>query len=224
MAYVRMTKQLCDEVRAKLETMKRVALEKHPRGNLPPGVEAEIKTHVEGIIWGEYAHLKNQMPEEWTCSRTTTVRFFSDEWSPLTAENRACVVSKIYLNDTRTPPNSGYGSSADVRFEDLPPAAQAWVGQEAQWEKQRKTIAHEYKTLTDQLIGFLESHASLNTALKEMPELEMYIPSDYMRRVQQAVKKRANTSSDQKVKEQPFVDRQALAAMGVAHRIASAGS
>ena len=65
-------------------------------------------------------------------------------------------------------------------------------------------------------------HASLNTAIKEMPELKLYVPSHYIEKLEKQenrikAKPKAPTTDDDVA-----VDVEALTRAAIAHRITTA--
>ena len=67
-------------------------------------------------------------------------------------------------------------------------------------------------------------HASLNTALKEMPELKLYVPNSYIEKIEKKenrikTKPLAPTTSDD-----VEVDVDALTRAAIANRVTTAGS
>ena len=64
-------------------------------------------------------------------------------------------------------------------------------------------------------------HASLNTALKEMPELEMYVPAAFMRKHAAPEASRAKVQRPTNI-ERLDINVDVLTSAAVAHRIATA--
>ena len=64
-------------------------------------------------------------------------------------------------------------------------------------------------------------HASLNAAIKEMPEIELYVPDQYLRKMHEAVAPRVKKEEQQSAITELGIDRNALAAVAIAHRVMS---
>ena len=78
--------------------------------------------------------------------------------------------------------------------------------------------------IKEQLTSFMGKHASLNTAIKELPELEMYVPQEYLDRLAEETVKHKKVfplanDDDDEVK----VDVEAITRAAIAHRITSSG-
>jgi hypothetical protein len=104
----------------------------------------------------------------------------------------------------------------------MTPLVKAWLDGRYEYEKKRQSTVDLFGNISKQLRDFLLSHASLNTALKEMPELEMYVPAEYLGKIKEktvkAAKKEVTTAEDLNI------DVDALTRAAVAHRITSAGN
>jgi hypothetical protein len=96
-----------------------------------------------------------------------------------------------------------------------------WVQSHSSGAAQRKIISDQYREVERQVIGFLRTHASLNAAIKEMPEIEMYIPDSYIRKMHEATAPRQKKEQQQSNIEELGIDRNALAAVAIAHRVMS---
>jgi hypothetical protein len=97
-----------------------------------------------------------------------------------------------------------------------------WITEYTENERKKTEIRDRFNGIKDQLISFLMTHASLNTALKEMPELEMYISADDLAKV----RTKGKTTPTVKVVttvEKLAIDIDALTQAAVAYRITSAG-
>ena len=59
---------------------------------------------------------------------------------------------------------------------DFPPLLMTWFKSGKSNESIKKSIKDKFKKIEEQLKSFMEQHASLNTAIKELPQLEQYVP------------------------------------------------
>tara|TARA_B100000768_G_C10999068_1_gene257163 strand:- start:89 stop:493 length:405 start_codon:yes stop_codon:yes gene_type:complete len=110
----------------------------------------------------------------------------------------------------------------DVAFDALTTELQAIIREVCSNKQKLRDVQDKFQTIEDQLRDFMSNHASLNAALKEMPQLEMYVPNEYMTRV------RAESAPRSKVERTQIldlnIDVDALAAAAVTHRILTATS
>ena len=69
----------------------------------------------------------------------------------------------------------------------------------------------------------MQQHASLNTAIKEMPEIEHYVPVEYIEKLHAPSMPRGKTAPrpEKTTVEELGIDRDALTSAAVAHQIAS---
>jgi hypothetical protein len=98
----------------------------------------------------------------------------------------------------------------------------SWIDEYTENERKKTEIRARFAGITDQLKSFLNTHASLNTALKEMPELEMYISADDLAKVRTKGKTTPTVKVETAV-EKLAIDIDALTQAAVAYRITSAG-
>ena len=66
----------------------------------------------------------------------------------------------------------------------------------------------------------MDQQASLNSALKDMPEIELYIPLRYMVKIREQAEPRASKKAN--VADELNIDTDALASIAIAHRMATA--
>ena len=73
-----------------------------------------------------------------------------------------------------------------------------------------------------QLIAFMGKHASLNTAIKELPELEMYVPQSYLDKLaEETIRTKPTKSELDDDDDEVTVDVEAITRAAIAHRITS---
>jgi hypothetical protein len=68
----------------------------------------------------------------------------------------------------------------------------------------------------------MTQHASLNAALKDLPSLEMYVPSEYMRKIAAASAPRNAPKIERTIIKDLDIDVAELTTAAVAHRFAAA--
>ena len=221
MAYVRKTETLIDDVVRRIRNMAAKAR----------GVYADKDIEVDTIEFGaaidamqtaayrEAPHLRGNLPESWlfkterihfkVLSRATGERLVSTYLT--TPEHR-----KFELPAHM---NVRWGTEVEVYDDECSDALAAWVQSHHSGKAQRKTIDDQYCEVERQVIGFLRTHASLNAAIKEMPEIELYVPDQYLRKMHEATAPRVKKEEQQSAITELGIDRNALAAVAIAHRI-----
>ena len=223
MAYVRRTETMLDDTTRAIRQMAEKALEVYQPKDIEIGT-AEFVAASDAIQTASYRdapHLKGTLPQSWLFK---TDRIHFKVRSRATGETLA----STYLN---TPEHSqielpmhmkeSWRVDVEVYGDECSPVLTDWVQSHKGGEAQRKTIADQYREVERQVIGFLRTHASLNAAIKEMPEIEMYIPDTYIRKMHEAVAPRVKKEQQQSNIENLGIDRNALAAVAIAHRVMS---
>ena len=102
----------------------------------------------------------------------------------------------------------------------------AWFKGGKSNESLKKATEDKFNKVEAQLKSFMEQHASLNTAIKEMPEIEHYVPTEYIEKLHAPSVPRSKTAPrpDKTTVEDLGIDRDALTSAAVAHQIASSQS
>ena len=235
MAYVRKTDTLVSEILSKVREMSRTAQEPYSGKTLTDD-SAEynaIRNCIEDISWKDAPQIKQQMPKDWLeglQAKEIDVNIVAPESCPDSAD------ISIYLkqpNDgyfTLSPAHASAGSSyygnkgkIELREDDFPPVLMAWFKGGKSNESLKKSIEDKFNKVENQLKSFMEQHASLNTAIKEMPEIEHYVPTEYIEKLHAPSVPRSKTAQrpEKTTVEDLGIDRDALTSAAVAHQIAS---
>lgn len=228
MAYVRLTETLITDVRTKIESMKNKALD--PYRDTAIGTEhpmhERFTTVVETHLWRDAPELRGVMPEGYLHKFDNDITYMQLSLRNSTASEYDETVTKQWVPPTgfkaplQTPALHRYSARADIPRETWEGEIGEWYATEVERAKEHSRLSNQYNETMKTVRQFLESQKSLNAALKELPELEMYVPGHYLDRVKEKVV-RANTSS---VPDAPKVevDRDQLASLAIAHRMATA--
>ena len=115
--------------------------------------------------------------------------------------------------------NRYYSVEVDVQYSDCTELLKTWLDDANTRNTERGVIAEQYRTIEDQLREFMNQHASLNAAVKEMPEIEMYVPEKYISKLREATAPRTKKSAQPSNVADIGIDRDALATIAIAHRI-----
>jgi hypothetical protein len=220
MAYVRRTEKLIDGIKQKIARMRHKAEEMHASERIEPGtpIHDEVRKAIEAAAWELKPELRAVMPQEWCYTSGQCRAVFFDQ------HNDRIMASSISMrNDDQLvfpcKPNSYYYDEVSVYFRHQSPALRQWLAEEDKRKRQRDELRQQYHDVERQIVAFMSTKTSLNAALAEMPELELYVPQEFMDKFHEPA---APRSAPKAVEVEVEVDRDALAAIGIAHRIATA--
>ena len=227
MAYVRKTQTLLEDVANKVDRMMREQLadlpeRKDPENGTP--LYDELAGKVMSDIWKEAPELRGKLPDDWYTS-VSSVRFklVLPEDEQHTVRHNTMSFDLNSSTPFQCPPRyDGYWADATViNREELSAESQKWYDSQVDIEVTREDLRRQYVKVKRQVVRFLDNSASLNAALKEMPEIKAYIPEHYLSRVAEKVVREKQVAV--KVKDALKIDKDAIAGLSVAHRISQAG-
>lgn len=133
------------------------------------------------LLWGEHYHLKDLMPSKW-------VGDFMKFYRPHVVlhvegsggqKHQGFSVWVTGTGKCPVPPFVNSGADFHVKEEDLGPELLAKFNT----YKQSREIETKWYKICSDVVKFLESAKSLNSALKSWPELVAFIPEEYLARV-----------------------------------------
>lgn len=224
MAYVRKTETLVTEMRDVVRSMGRKAVQPYESQNIEDGnpIFQSLRTAISDAAWSLAPELRDKMPEKWTKNVDKVYARFVDANGEKTygtyLETGEHNKVKVPQDDT----SSYYRYDVDVKAEHCNEQLTQWLSEEGDREKKREEVTKQYATIERQLKAFMEQHASLNAAIKEMPEIEMYVPAQYLAKLAEPSPKRSKKTQDQTNVEEIGIDRDVFASAAIAHRIATA--
>ena len=233
MAYVRKTDTLVREVLQKVTDMSATAQKPYLTETVTEN-SAEYKalsSAVETVSWKLAPQLRDKLPSEWVerLSRSTRVEVIIEPPvdCPESGRLRVNIESKdapFCLSPEHFDPNTGsYYNNPKITFEesDIPPIVMAWFKGGKSNEATKAGLKMKFDKVYEQLKAFMNQHSSLNTAIKAMPEIEHYVPAEYIQKLHapSAPRGKAATAIE---KEDLDIDVDALTSAAVAHQIASA--
>jgi len=218
--YVRKTQTLITDIEHEVYKMQQGAisqLTQETKVEIGTPLHAEIKTAIENTLWEVAPDIKDKMPKEWLSNATgTTAIFPSDEHKDVRYHFESQTGDEVKL-----PPNFGRWDNVTVSQKYLTPLIQDWLTAEHNSDVERDKIIDSYHTIASQLTSFMAKHASLNTALKEMPELELYVPNSYIEKVNKKEERVKAKPSVPTTHDDTEVDVEALTRAAIAHRVTS---
>ena len=150
------------------------------------------------LLWGEHLHLKELMPKDWIKDMNRDYApYFHVEIQPtdpskkvksfrLTIDGKGAVL---------TPPNRSSGSTFRIResdvVDDLKKLSEIF--------DTHNEIHDKWVQITNDVIAFLDSAKSLNSAIKAWKDLRAFIPSEYLARVDRKPKRKESEQRQQEV-------------------------
>lgn len=181
MAYVAISSDLRENVRRNIEGMKRREL----HAAAPKEKTEEVRLHQVTpqhleLVWGEHLHLKPIIPQKW-CRKVQTV-YLNAERKIEDTDVRATMTYE-FPDTIPAPPGSEHYIRKDVgeEFPGMKELLDAAVN--------RREIELRWNKVHDQVTTFIKNCKSLNEALKLWPDVKLYIPQNYLDRVEQKTTK-----------------------------------
>jgi hypothetical protein len=180
MAYVAISKELESAVLDGIRAMSRK--EFATIGEVPKLKGTE--PFVEAALWGAHVHLKGQIPAEWKRRADRVVlevKFpeYTFRWTSfLEAQQEAPPMFDLY-----SPPQ------VSVAYDNPEVAHIATV------VSNQRDAQNRWSAVEKQVLQFLRNCKSLNEGLKLWPDLRMYIPPSYLKRVERKVERSKSESN-----------------------------
>ena len=221
MAYVRKTDTLVDDIRGKVRNMKDKALTAFQSNKIEAGTplfDAAVES-AQNAAFSDAPELKGKLPDSWYKEHERVeLQFFKDNGEAMFKTSiDAPDHKKIRL--PKILENRYYSTEVSVHYSDCTELLKTWLDEANTRNTERHVIAAQYLTIEQQLKAFMDQHASLNSAIKEMPEIEMYVPEKYISKLREATAPRTKKSAQPSNVADIGIDRDALASIAIAHRI-----
>lgn len=222
MTYVRRTETMLDDVQRKISNMCTRALEAYETTDIETD-SAEYAAAWEATqvaVYREAPQLRGHLPKSWMFeTRTVNFRVRSRATEELTA---LTTISAPDHRQFKLPKHVDHYRVTVTAYDDeLTGPLTDWAQSYSASKAKRQEVSGQYREVQRQVIGFLRTHASLNAAVKEMPEIEMYVPDTYLRKMNEATAPRAKKEDQPSAIVELGIDRNALAAVAIAHRVMS---
>lgn len=223
MAYVRKTDTLVTEMRDRVRDMKRKAVSMYDSQRVEEGsaVYSSMRDAVETSAWSEAPEFRGKLPKAW-CKEvdSASVRFVDDTGRRYFSTNvNFPEHSKLVVPNK---PDRYYSYEVEVRDVHCNEHLKQWLADEKTRNEARTAVEGQYNTIEQQLMAFMAGQASLNSAIKDMPEIELYVPEKYLAKLREPNEKREKKNEQPSLIDEIGIDRDAFAAAAIAHRITTA--
>ncbi len=222
--YVRKTMTLVEEIGYSVDAMKHNQIKKTYKGTsieLDTPLHHEVRKVIEKVLWEEAPDLKDKMPEKW-CKMEDSVQ--ATFYAPSPSIGIPIHFETPIDDKMKLPPTySRYSSDCQIHDEDVTPLIREWLEDIKIQSKNKRETEDMFAKIKTQLTSFMGKHASLNTAIKEMPELEMYVPKEYLDKLAEETVRTKPTKSKPDDDDGEELDIEAITRAAIAHRITSSG-
>ena len=215
MAYVAISIGLRDRVRSIMNNMQEAEIK--ALGEAPRVIIDQHSSWFIDRVWGPHIHLKDVIPTEWKSGDrySTYLQIFGDDGLfDVRFEYRGDNIETVY------PPkwSASQNPDIDVRDADVPKE----VRELYDYRLLKAEVEKRWEAVKPQVMDFLNSCKSLNEAIKLWPDLEHYIPKEYMTRM--LAKNERTKSESRAVEILNGIDTQGVMAAAVMARMASAAA
>ena len=232
MAYVRKTDTLVQHILHKVRKMSETAQKPYSADTLTKD-SAEydaIRNCIESVSWKGAPQLQQQMPDEWLAglkTKNVDVKIVAPESCPDSGDVNIYLEGDFTLSPAHASAGHSYsGNRGKMTLEeaDFPPLLMTWFKSGKSNESIKKSLQDKFNKVESQLKSYMQQHASLNTAIKELPELEQYVPEEYMEKLHAPSAPRGKVQRAEKTTVEDLgIDRDALTSAAVAHQLTRDG-
>lgn len=177
---VRISQELLSEVRSQINNMRQADCKLNlgqPNLDALMVIDSGCK-QLSDIVWGEHVHLRDQMPPQWM--KDICKDYNPHIWVSINFEKplkfRVNIKGKTPFF---MPPRTSSGSDFDVDKSKVTGELAALVD----IHNQHDELVLKWQKIQNDVITYLKSAKSLNSALKNWADLKAFIPSDYLERV-----------------------------------------
>ena len=228
MAYVRKTDTLVQHILRNVRDMSSTAQKPYSADTLTKdSAEYEaIRNCIESVSWKGAPQLKQQMPDEWLDglkTKNVDVKIVAPESCPDSGDVNIYLEGDFTLSPAHASAGHSYSGNRgkmELHEADFPPLLMTWFKSGKSNESLKKSIQDKFNKVEVQLKSYMQQHASLNTAIKELPELEQYVPEEYMEKLHAPSAPRGKVQRPEKTTVEDLgIDRDALTSAAVAHQL-----
>ena len=181
MAYVAVSEKFKSDVKGKLRQMR------YREVNNVGSIDYRLSSTRPDVIqwaWGEHLHLKDQMPAKW-CGKADNIQMRFERPERGVFRIRAELTPPLI-----TPPGGTPSGVVPISADD--PEIKSYVERECTLYD----IAQRWDKVDKEIMNFLGKCKSVNEALKLWPQVEMYIPTEFVNKVNEKKERSPHTPSE----------------------------
>jgi len=216
MAYVAISGNLVASVKNHMDRM----LDKDR--NSIPKVDSTLDVNfvpqdIVNRVWGDNMHLASQMPQDWKKYKDEVelrAEIPREDGTVHKIDRTMRLVGGIHMMCPPDTPSYGFRVSL--------PADHELMAEYVAYQKQVDEVKQRWKKVSEEIVKFLQNCKSLNEALKLWPDVRIYIPKEFIDRVEHKVERSTASSSALDVLKSIDTDGAVAAAVGA--RLAAARS
>jgi hypothetical protein len=228
MAHVGISQQLISDVKDSIARManKERAMEIEVLHTKLPSTPQEIgyasldteqRDELFKMVWKEHADIRSRIPDNWCVSHNELVLRWNETREDGVPEDWRFKVRMGHGSNYWLPPTSSYYDP--VRVASRPSFASKYVEYSRAEQLIGKAIKEKYDTIVSQVTGYLKSCRSLNAAIKALPDIKLYIPSEYLDRVGKRTERTVSAKAEEHA---AVVDTTLLVSTAVMHKFLGA--
>lgn len=183
---VRISSELQSEVRSQIRTMelKDMQLQLGSSDYDKLFCSDGSNTELINLVWGEHLHLKSQIPSSWMkdLSKEYNPHIYLQVQKDILTPNPKYWEIRVRITGKApflVPPRQSTGSKFTTREEDLTGDLRRLYDVFLQYEE----LQTKWRKIAEDVLTYLRSAKSLNSALKNWAELKAFIPQEYLDRV-----------------------------------------
>jgi hypothetical protein len=218
MAYVAISGELKQSVKEQIKHLQRKDSGSIP--DVPDNVVLDtIPEDLKDKVWGEHRHLEAMMPKDWKVYREELclkIKYaLDDNIARETTFDIKCNRDKPFACPPNTRP---YSFSVEVD-EHHPLVAEFLV-----YRKKVAEVDARWDKVKVDVMKFLENCKSLNEAIKLWPDIRIYIPKQYIERIEKKAERAVSNTSALDILKGIDTDGAVAAAIGARLASAAGGS
>lgn len=165
------------------------------------------------LIWKDYYHLIDLVPEVWLNKYSE----FNLQLVRKDVPNNSYIVSIKFGKKLGVPPKWSPYDNVLMMYEEEFALMPTYASRRQEMHTRLNECTEKFSRIRNQISSYLSSMGSLNAALKDLPELRVYIPQNYLDTVDKVVTRAPRAKKEPG--EVTEVDKGLLMATYLQHRI-----
>lgn len=191
MAYVALSRTLLGEVNNNIKSMKAKELDSMEEDPILAYVRDQagkpLELWLEEALWEGHLHLKSVLPSSWIVKTEELRLNIEVDGSSSSAKLLAQHGTKIEI----PPIHSGnYYHAVKIKLDKSKEYTQPLFLAVIAYQTKRKEIVNRWESVTSAVSDFLNKCKSLNQAIKLWPGISLYIPQEYIDKVNEKIERK----------------------------------